>query len=68
MITSASNRGWRDDISLEERFGECGLTVPCLIRTAKISTVEAARARKAGTLPSDLLDLARNKVAGHFGR
>lgn len=54
MITSAANRGWPGDISLETRFAECSLGVPCVIRTAKISTVEAGRARKTGTLPDDL--------------
>lgn len=54
MITSAANRGWPGDISLEMRFAECGLSVPCVIRTAKISTVEASRARKTGALPDDL--------------
>ena len=67
MITSAANRGWPYDVSLEERFSECGLAVPCLIRTAKISTVEAGRGRKTGKLPPDLLKLVQAKFASHVG-
>ena len=54
MITSAANSGWRGDISLVERFEECGLSVPCVVRTAKITTVEAGKARKSGALPEDI--------------
>lgn len=54
MITSAANKGWQGDVSLEARFAECGLNVPCVIRTAKVTTVEAGRARKCGALPDEL--------------
>jgi mRNA interferase MazF len=54
MITSAANKGWQGDVSLEARFAECGLNVPCVVRTAKITTVEAGRARKCGVLPPAL--------------
>jgi mRNA interferase MazF len=56
MITSAVNKGWAGDISLEQRFAECGLSVPCVIRTSKIATIETARARRGGTLPVGLMD------------
>jgi mRNA interferase MazF len=62
MITSAANRGWGGDISLEARHNECGLEVPCVIRTAKISTVEAKRARYSGSLPADLFDAVRTEM------
>lgn len=55
MITSAVNKGWQGDVSLEERFAECGLSVPCVVRTAKIATIEAARARIGGALPPDIM-------------
>lgn len=54
MITSAANKGWRGDVSLEARHAECGLQVPCVVRTAKITTVDAAHARKCGALPEDI--------------
>jgi len=67
MITSAENRGWPDDISLEVRFEECGLRVPCVIRTAKMASLEAASASKIGRLPKDLLKLLQARVAVHLG-
>ena len=67
MVTSAANGGWPDDISLEERFSDCGLSVPCVIRPAKISTVEAARARKVGMLPMDIRDVVRAAIARQLG-
>jgi mRNA interferase MazF len=66
MITSAANRGWPGDILLETRFAECGLNVPCVIRTAKISTVEAVRARKTGALPDDLYCEVRQVMKAHL--
>ncbi len=62
MITSAANKGWNGDISLEDRFAECGLHVPCVIRAAKITTVDAARARIDGMLPADLLAKVRRAL------
>lgn len=63
MITSAANKGWVGDISLEQCFAECGLRVPCVIRTAKITTVEADRARVEGALPASLLAELRTVLA-----
>ena len=67
MVTSAANRGWRGDISLEGRFAECGLQVPCVIRTAKIATIEAGQARAAGTIPADLLAAVQAELARTLG-
>jgi mRNA interferase MazF len=64
MITSSANKGWQGDVSLEARFAECGLEVPCVVRTAKVSTVEAGRARKSGELPLDLLDAVKSELEG----
>jgi mRNA interferase MazF len=66
MITSAANRGWAGDVSLETCFTECGLSVPCVIRTAKISTVEARKAKKSGALPADLLVLVQTELSHHL--
>lgn len=67
MITSAANRGWPDDISLEERYAECGLPSASVIRTTKVSTVEAASARPLGKLPRDMFAEVMAKVAAHLG-
>ena len=64
MITSAANKGWHGDVSLEQRFEACGLPVPCVVRTAKVTTVEAARAQKRGALPDDLWAEVRGRLAG----
>ena len=62
MITSAANQGWQGDISLEQCFAECGLPVLCVIRTAKIATVEAGRARKSGIVPAEVLNEVRSTL------
>lgn len=67
MITSAANKGWQGDLSLETRFAECGLEVPCVIRTAKIATVEANRARRSGALPKDLFAEVREGLRRQLG-
>lgn len=67
MITSAANKGWQGDISLETRFAECGLKVPCVIRTAKIATVETGRARRSGALPKDLFAEVREGLRRQLG-
>jgi mRNA interferase MazF len=63
MITSAANKGWRGDVSLEDNFLDCGLQVPCIVRTVKIATVEAGRSRKSGRLPKETRDAVREKIA-----
>jgi mRNA interferase MazF len=66
MITSAANKGWQGDVSLEHNFAECGLNVPCVVRTAKISTVEASRSRKSGALTANLLGQVRAKLTQYL--
>ena len=66
MITCAANKGWQGDVSLEQDFAECGLNVPCVIRTAKISTIEISQARRSGALTADLLAQVRAKLALHL--
>ena len=63
MITSAANKGWHGDVSLEDNFLDCGLQVPCIVRTAKIATVEEASSRKSGRLPNETLDVVRENLA-----
>jgi mRNA interferase MazF len=59
MITSAENRGWPDDVSLLDRYAECGLKIPCVIRCGKVATFETAAAGAIGRLPEDLLAAVR---------
>lgn len=66
MITSAANGGWPDDISLVERFAECGLSVPCVIRLAKVTAIDARSAQPLGNLPRDLLDAVMAAIRGHL--
>jgi len=47
MITSAQNRGWRGDVQVAN-LKMAGLPVPSVIRSAKITTIEASVASKLG--------------------
>ena len=50
MITAAANRGWPDDVAIDDHAG-AGLPIPSIVRTAKIATIDAADARPLGVLP-----------------
>lgn len=67
MITSAVNKSWPDDISLEERHQESGLPIPCVIRTSKIATIEVEAANKIGRLPPDIYAEVRARLSHHLG-
>jgi mRNA interferase MazF len=67
MITSAENAAWPGDISLAQRFAECGLPSPSLIRTAKIATTDASRAQALGRLPPDLWSEVIERLGAHLG-
>jgi len=67
MVTSALNESWPDDITLGARHLECGLPIPCVIRTAKIASLEVHRASKLGELPPDLLSAVQDKMRAHLG-
>jgi mRNA interferase MazF len=66
MITSAANAGWPGDISLIDRYGECGLPSPSVIRTAKIATNDARSAQPLGRLPADLWAQVVHIVRSHL--
>lgn len=55
MITSAENRPWPGDISLSETHSRFGLPHPCVIRPAKIATLEARGLDRVGALDSAIL-------------
>ena len=50
MVTSLENRPWPGDISLAAAHGRFGLPQPCVIRPAKIATIEARGAERIGAL------------------
>jgi len=50
MITSAANRPWPGDISLADTHARFGLPHPCLIRPAKIATIEARDVDRIGAV------------------
>jgi mRNA interferase MazF len=49
MITSAENRPWPGDVAVAD-FGQAGLSIPSVIRPAKIATVDAAQAMRIGRI------------------
>lgn len=50
MITSASNRGWTDDVAISN-LKMAGLPVASVVRCAKIATIDASAAERIGRLP-----------------
>ena len=49
MITSAAHRRWSGDVHIPDP-ASIGLRIPSVVRTAKIATVEAARADPLGDI------------------
>jgi len=67
MITSAENRPWPGDISLESDFASFGLPAPSLVRPTKIATIEAAHAEVIGQLTSDLMQKLAAELRRYLG-
>jgi mRNA interferase MazF len=66
MITSAENRGWPGDLTVDN-LTQAGLPAPSVIRTAKIATIEVSDATKLGKIPAALLKQVINKLARELG-
>jgi len=66
MITSAENRGWPGDVSINN-LADAGLPVASIIRTAKIATIEADDAIKLGKIPAAVLRQAGKHLARELG-
>ena len=52
MVTSAANRGWPGDIAVSD-LAAAGLPAACVVRSAKIATIEAEDAERIRSLPSE---------------
>lgn len=67
MITSADNRRWSSDVSIEH-YADAGLPAPSMVRTAKIATIDAALAQVLGAVPPavirDVLGRVRDALGG----
>jgi mRNA interferase MazF len=61
MITSADNRGWPDDVAVDD-LGLAGLPAPSVVRCAKIATLDAARVEPLGRLSADAFAAARDRL------
>ena len=61
MITSAANRGWIGDVPIPDTAGS-GLPAPSVIRTAKIATIDAARAELRGRVDPATLAAVRGEI------
>jgi mRNA interferase MazF len=61
MITSDENREWPGDVPIPDHAA-CGLPAPSVIRTAKITTIEAGRADQLGAIGPATLALVRKAV------
>jgi mRNA interferase MazF len=66
MITSAANRPWPGDVAILP-LQESGLSAPSVIRTAKIATIEEARAEPRGRVTEGVLLAVRKQLAGRLG-
>jgi len=67
MITSAQNRGWVDDVGVNNLV-TAGLPAPSVIRTAKIATIEAADATRLGEVSPTLLRKVMIRIGQELGQ
>lgn len=66
MITAADNRGWPGDVAIPD-FGAAGLPIPSVVRTARISTIDLARAELRGQVDPETLAAIRIALARRLG-
>lgn len=67
MITSAANRGWPGDVSVEQDHREFGLPAPSVIRTEKIAVLEAGLASLLGRVSDGILAEVQARVTDYLG-
>lgn len=66
MITSAENRGWPGDVTVNN-LEAAGLPVPSVIRAAKIATIEASDATRLGRVTPALFRQVARRLARELG-
>jgi mRNA interferase MazF len=66
MITSAENRAWPGDVSIADAE-QAGLPAPSVVRTAKIATIDLARAEPKGRVDAPTMATVRSELARRFG-
>ncbi len=68
MITSIKGRQlWPEDVPIGPNHASFGLPVPCVVRTAKLSTLSIAQIEnKIGRLPDDVMIVVRRELARHL--
>jgi mRNA interferase MazF len=66
MITSAENRRWPGDLPITD-FQAAGLSVPSVIRTAKIATLNARDAERIGKIAPRLRSEVGTRIAQQIG-
>ena len=66
MITSAQHRAWHGDVRLADH-ARAGLSIPSMIRTAKIATVEAREAQHIGRPSAGEIRAVRAALAQIIG-
>lgn len=66
MITSAKNRPWAGDIEISD-LDAAGLKSPSVVRTAKISTVEADVIKMIGRLDAESIKAVGKMLKRHQG-
>jgi mRNA interferase MazF len=66
MITSAAHRRWTGDVEIPDP-ASIGLLIPSVIRTAKIATVEIARADPLGEVAAETLEAVRQHLRRGLG-
>ena len=66
MITSARHRPWPGDVGLADHT-RAGLSIPSMIRTAKIATAEAREANRIGRPTAGEIKAVRAAIAQILG-
>lgn len=67
MITSAENRRWPDDVSLDSHYADAGLPAPSIIRPTKIATIEARHAESIGDISPELMAKVTEALQHNLG-
>lgn len=66
MITSAKNKGWPDDVPVDDRH-LAGLPVPSIVRSAKIATIDASAASPLGRLSAAQVRQVTDRIRQRLG-